>query len=102
MRPLAPVLAALIAACGGATPTTSTSEAVTTSPIPVTTTTSLVGSEIESVFAPGAMVGVIGADLDGTHRLMSTPGGSGEVVAELEPTTTGIEALGVSPGRSTM
>ncbi len=96
MRPLAPVLAALIAACGGATSTTSTSEAVTTSPIPVTTTTSLVGSEIESVLAPGAMVGVIGADLDGTHRLMSTPGGSGEVAAELEPTTIGIEALGVA------
>jgi len=85
----------LVASCSGDSAATTTTTPTTTT-IPVETTFTLPGSETESVFTAGDMVGVIGAAHDVTHWLISFPGGLGGVERELLPTQTGLEAVGTA------
>ena len=84
----------VVAACSGevVVPTTTSS---TTTTVVVETTFTLPGAETESTFRTGDLVGVIGADDGVTHWLVDFPGVDG-VAREVQPTDTGLEALGIA------
>lgn len=83
----------MVAACNGEAVVPTTTASTTT--VVVETTFTLPGAETESTFRPGDLVGVIGAADDVTHWLVDFPGVDG-VAREVQPTDTGIEALGVA------
>ena len=88
------VVLLLVAGCSGeaVVPTTTSS---TTTTVPVETTFTLPGAETESTFQPGDLVGVIGAEDGVTHWLVDFPG-QDSVAREVQPTDTGLEALGIA------
>jgi len=89
-------LVALLAACGGEELVAATSTSTTT--IQSEPTFTLPGGEVDSTFATGDVVGVVGAAHDVTHWLVGLPGDeiTGGVVRELQPTETGLSALGAA------
>lgn len=89
-------LVAILAACGDAGVVTITGTTSTT--VEVETTFTLSGAEAESTFTTGDVVAVIGAADDVTHWLVGLPGDeiTGGVVRELQPTETGLVALGIA------
>jgi hypothetical protein len=88
------VVLLVVAGCGGeaVVPTTTPS---TTTTVVVETTFTLPGAETESTFRSGDLVGVVGADDGVTHWLVDFPGVDG-VAREIQPTDTGLEALGIA------
>jgi hypothetical protein len=82
----AAILAVLLASCidtGGGSTTL----------VPGVTT--LPGSEVASSFDPGDRLGIIGAEQGSEPRLVTTPGGANDGPV-LEPTQSGLEAIGTA------
>lgn len=84
----------VVAACSGEAVVPTTTFPTTTT-VPVETTFTLPGAEAESTFRPGDLVGVVGADDGVTHWLVDFPGVDG-VAREVQPTDTGLAALGIA------
>lgn len=93
----------LIVACGGSGADTTTTNQVTTSTSTVTTTTAsttttsdddLPGEPIEFGPAAGDEVSVVGVAYDDVLNVRAAPGTDSEIVAELQPTATGLIATG--------
>lgn len=93
----------LIVACGGSGADTTTTNQVTTSTSTATTTTAsttttsdddLPGEPIEFGPAAGDEVSVVGVAYDDVLNVRAAPGTDSEIVAELQPTATGLIATG--------
>jgi hypothetical protein len=93
VKQAAVALAVLVTACGGATTTGSSTTTAHLEP-----SSTLPGVPAESTLAAGDVVGVIGASAAAAHWLVEVPGGDlpDEVVRELSPLETGLEALGAA------
>lgn len=84
----------MVAACSGEAVVLTTTSSTTTTVV-VETTFTLPGAETDSTFRSGDLVGVIGAENGTTHWLVDFPGVDG-VAREVQPTDTGLEALGIA------
>jgi hypothetical protein len=62
----------------------------------VSTTFTLPGTEVPSIFDPGDVLGVIGVASGNSLLMLSFPGDSGEAVFEVDPLEDGLEALGTA------